>query len=308
MSGTRRGHVLPVLALVCVTAVWGSTFFLIKDLLHQVSPVDFLGVRFALAALVIVVCCGRRLLRAGARVWALGGVLGLVYAAAQIAQTVGLAHTPASVSGFITGMYVVLTPVLMLLVFRHRVALATWFSVGLATVGLMVLSLTGLSFGSGEALTLLGSLLYALHIVLLGRWAGREDPFTLALVQVVAVGVVCTLAALPGGIGAPTTPSAWGWLVYMALVAGLGALVAQTWAQSRIPATSAAVVMTTEPVFAAGFAIAFGGEQPTARLLVGGGLVLVAMFVTELAPGLAPRRTAPRSSRSLHAPVEGDRP
>lgn len=299
----RGSHLLPVLALTGVTAVWGSTFFLIKDLLQQMSPVDFLGVRFAAAALVIVVCFWRRLARAGARVWRLGGGLGVVYAGAQIAQTVGLGHTDASVSGFITGMYVVLTPVLMLLVFRQKVALATWLAVGLATVGLMILSLTGLSFGGGEAVTLLGSVLYALHIVLLGRWAGQEDPFTLALVQVIAVGAVCALAALPGGVGLPRTGAAWGWLVYMALVAGLGALVAQTWAQSRIPATSAAVVMTTEPVFAAGFAIAFGGERLTVRLLVGGFLVLVAMVATELAP----QPTARRSSRSLTGTVKGDR-
>lgn len=300
---SRGSHLLPVLALTGVTAVWGSTFFLIKDLLAQMSPLDFLGVRFVLAALVIVVCFWRRLARAGARVWKLGGGLGVVYAGAQIAQTVGLGHTDASVSGFITGMYVVLTPVLMLLVFRQKVALATWLAVGLATVGLMILSLTGLSFGGGEAVTLLGSALYALHIVLLGRWAAQEDPFTLALVQVIAVGAVCALAALPGGVGLPQTGAAWGWLVYMALVAGLGALVAQTWAQSRIPATSAAVVMTTEPVFAAGFAIAFGGEHLTGRLLTGGSLVLVAMFATELGPQL----TARRSSRSLTGTVKGDR-
>jgi drug/metabolite transporter (DMT)-like permease len=294
MSDRRlTGPLLPMLALVAVTAVWGSTFFLIKDLLTQVSPLDFLGVRFVIVAIVVLAIWGRRLRRAGAQLWKRGAALGLVYGAAQIAQTIGLQHTQASVSGFITGMYVVFTPVLLFLVFRQRLSLATAGAVVLATVGLMVLSLTGVSFGVGAATTLVGSVLYAVHIVMLGRWSSRYDPFSLALVQGVVLGVVCGVAAVPGGVTFPATGSAWLCLLYMALVAGLGALVVQTWAQSRIPATTAAVVMTTEPVFAAAFALAFGGDRLTPRLLVGGVLVLAATVATELLP-----------SRSTPAPVE----
>jgi drug/metabolite transporter (DMT)-like permease len=294
MRDTRgAGLLVPTFALIGVTAVWGSTFFLIKDLLTQVSPLDFLGVRFAIVAVVVLAVWGRRLRRAGTELWKRGVVLGLVYGAAQIAQTIGLQHTQASVSGFITGMYVVFTPVLLFLVFRQRLSLATVGAVVLATVGLMVLSLTGLSFGVGASLTLLGSVLYAVHIVLLGRWSTRHDPFSLALVQGVVLGVVCGAAAIPGGVTFPSTGTAWLSLFYMALVAGLAALVVQTWAQSRIPSTTAAVVMTTEPVFAAAFAIAFGADRLTPRLLVGGVLVLVATLATEVLP-----------SRSTPAPAE----
>lgn len=280
----RAGLLLPTLALTAVSAVWGSTFFLVKDLLHQVTPLDFLGVRFGIVAIVAVAIWGRRLLRAGGKLWGRGAVLGLLYGGAQVAQTVGLAHTDASVSGFITGMYVVFTPVLAFLVFRQRQSLATVGAVVVATVGLMVLSLNGLSFGLGAATTLLGSVLYALHIVLLGRWSAPHSGFSLALVQGVVLGLVCVVAAIPGGIALPSTGSAWASLLYMAFVAGLGALVLQTWAQSRIPATSAAVVMTTEPLFATVFAVAFGGDRLTSRLLLGGGLVLLAMVATELFP------------------------
>jgi drug/metabolite transporter (DMT)-like permease len=273
-----------MLALTVVTAVWGSTFFLIKDLLRQVTPLDFLGVRFGIVAVVVVAVWGRRLRHAGTALWRRGVVLGLVYGGAQVAQTIGLAHTAASVSGFITGMYVVFTPVLLFLVFRQRQSLATVGAVVVATVGLMVLSLNGLSFSFGAAITLVGSVLYAAHIVLLGRWSTQYSRFSLALVQGVAIGFVCFVAALPGGLAVPSTGPGWASLLYMAFVAGLGALVLQTWAQSRIPATTAAVVMTTEPAFAAAFAIAFGGERPTLRLLLGGGLVLVAMVATDLFP------------------------
>lgn len=297
------GLVMPTLALIGVTAVWGSTFFLIKDLLVQVSPLDFLGVRFVIVAIVVLAIWGRRLRRAGTQLWKRGAVLGLVYGAAQIAQTTGLQHTQASVSGFITGMYVVFTPVLLFLVFRQRLSRATVGAVALATVGLMVLSLKGLSFDLGAALTLVGSVLYAVHIVLLGRWSSRYDPFSLALVQGVVLGVVCGVAAVPGGVGLPFTGPAWLSLLYMALVAGLAALVVQTWAQSRIPATTAAVVMTTEPVFAAAFAIAFGDDRLTPRLLVGGALVLVATLATEVLPGRSTPAPAESAAVSI---VKGD--
>lgn len=294
MSDRRRaGLLLPTAALTVVSAVWGSTFFLVKDLLHQVSPLDFLGVRFGIVATVVVAVWGRRLLHAGSRLWGRGAVLGLLYGAAQVAQTIGLAHTDASVSGFITGMYVVFTPVLAFLVFRQRQGLATVGAVVVATVGLMVLSLNGLSFGVGAATTLLGSLLYAVHIVLLGRWSAQHSGVALALVQGVVLGLICVVAALPGGVALPSTGSAWASLLYMAFVAGLGALVLQTWAQSRIPATSAAVVMTTEPVFATVFAVTFGGDRLTSRLLLGGGLVLLAMVATELFPWGTPAPAAP---------------
>lgn len=272
----------PALALIVVTAIWGSTFFLIKDLVRTVPPLDFLGVRFALAAAAIGIFQFGRLRRASRDLWKQGAVLGGVYAAGQLLQTTGLQYTDASVSGFITGMYVVFTPVLMALAFRQRLGYLAWTAVALATVGLGVLTLQGLAFGQGETLTLVGALAYAVHIVLLGRWSGKSgSPVTLGLVQVVFVGVFLGLASLPGGIVLPTTIPMWGSLLYMALVAGLGAIVLQTWAQARIGATTAAIIMTTEPVFAAAFAVAFGGESLSARLLLGGVLILVAMLLIE---------------------------
>lgn len=284
MTRTRTATTVPTLVLLVVTAVWGSTFFMIKGILGDISALDFLGIRFLVAGLVVAVALRRRLMRANRATWLRGAILGILYSSGQVAQTVGLAHTHASVSGFITGMCVVITPVLAVVLFRERVQPQVWVAVGVSTVGLMVLSLQGWAFGAGEALTLLGAVLYALHIVVLGRWAGRDNPLTLSGIQLVVIGALCSVAALPGGVSLPRGPAQWGVVLYTALFAGLAALVAQTWAQSRMPATSAAVIFTLEPVFAAFFAIALGGESATARLLVGGGLVLAAMFVVVLAP------------------------
>ena len=129
--------------LVLLTAVWGSTFFLIRDLVETVPPTDFLAVRFSIAAVLMLLIFWPHVRRLRRHEWVVGLGLGAVYGVAQLLQTVGLAHTDASVSGFITGTYVVLTPVFSALLLRERVPPSTWGAVALATVGLGVLSLHG---------------------------------------------------------------------------------------------------------------------------------------------------------------------
>jgi drug/metabolite transporter (DMT)-like permease len=278
--------------------MWGSTFFLIKDVVDRMPVADFLAVRFAVAALVLLLAAPRsvRALSPQARRQAL--VLGAVYGIGQILQTVGLQHTAASVSGFITGMYVVFTPLLAAVVLRQRVDRAAWFAVVLATVGLGVLSVQGFALGGGEALTLLSALCYAVHIIGLGAWSSSRDALGLAVVQMITVALLCALAAVPGGITLPPDGGAWFGVVYTALGAGALALVLQTWAQAQLPPTRAAVIMTMEPVFAGLFAVVLGGESVTLRLALGGTLVLAAMYLVELGP----RRGADTAVPHLSAP------
>ena len=281
---------LAALALMLVTAVWGSTFFLIKDLLAQISAADFLAARFTLAAVVGAVVFHRQLRAASLPVWRRGVTLGAIYFLAQLLQTVGLHTTDASVSGFITGIYVVLTPIIVALFFRERLSGRIWLASAITTVGLMVLSLRGLSVGGGEGITFLSAVLYALHIALMGRWARGANPFAFAVIQMMVIAASSTVFALPGGIALPRTTGAWVALVYMALVAGLGAMVAQSWAQGLLHPATAAIIMVTEPVFAAFFAVVFGGEFVTGRLLVGGSLIFVAMLLTEVGGAIFKRR------------------
>lgn len=281
---TRSASALPTLALLGVTAAWGSTFFLIKDLLSEISVLDFLAVRFAIAAVALIVVAPRsvhRLSRGDLRV---GAGLGLVYGVAQVLQTLGLERTPASVSGFVTGMYVVATPLFAAWLLRDRIGQAVWVAVSLATVGLGVLSLQGFAISYGVLLIFASALLYALHIVGLGQWSNSANAFGLSVAQMVVIAAVCTLASAPNGIGTPQTRGGWLSLVYMALVAGALALVLQTWAQAHLASTRAAIIMTMEPVWAAFFAVLLGGESLTGRMLIGGGLVLAAMYLVELSP------------------------
>ena len=291
---------LATLLLVALTAVWGSTFFLIRDLLETVPPVDFLAVRFSLSAVIMLIVFWRPV-RALSRQQVLVGVgLGALYGLAQIFQTQGLATTPASVSGFITGTYVVLTPVFTAVLLRERVAGSTWAAVGLATVGLALLSLNGLSVGVGEAITLLAAALYALHIVGLGRYSASEIATGLSVVQMVVIALLCVVGAVPGGVVLPSTPAQWASVLYMVVFASILALWVQTWAQAHMPATRAAIVMTLEPVFAAFFAVTLGDETATLRMVVGGALVLTAMYAVEL---LARRRPGELPAEVLHHEV-----
>lgn len=300
----RRTSVLATLALLAMTASWGSTFFLIKDLLERVPTLDFLAVRFAVATVAMVVVAPRALSRLSARSRRHAAVLGLVYGLAQILQTAGLAHTPASVSGFITGMYVVVTPLLAAVLLRTRIGRTTWAAVALATAGLAVLSLDGFSVGYGEAITFVSALLYALHIVGLGAWSDARQALGMAILQIAVIAVVCTLATAPDGIVLPSTRADWASVVYMALVAGALAMLAQTWAQAHLPPTRTALIMSMEPVFAATFAVWLGGEVTTARMLGGGLMVLTAMLVVELRPPRSQNPPGPRPSPD-DGPIEG---
>ena len=281
---SRRTTLLAAAALLALAACWGSTFFLIKDLLDRVPTLDFLAVRFAIASVALLLVAPRALTRLSPTVRKHANVLGLLYGVAQILQTTGLAHTPASVSGFVTGLYVVCTPLLAAAILRTKIPPVTWVAVVLATVGLGVLALRGLSVGYGELITLASAVLYALHIVGLGAWSTARDALGMTILQVMVIALVCTMATVHDGIVLPTRTGDWMSVLYMAVIVGALGLLGQTWAQAHLPPTRTAIIMSMEPVFASFFAVWLGGEDLTTRLLLGGGMVLVAMLAVELAP------------------------
>ncbi len=280
----RRTTLLATAALLGITACWGSTFFLIHDLLDRVPTLDFLAVRFTIAGALLLAVAPRAVRRLTPDARRQAAVLGGLYGVAQILQTAGLAHTPASVSGFITGMYVVATPLFAAVLLRNRITGVTWLAVLLAAAGLGVLTLQGFSVGYGEALTLVAAMLYALHIVGLGAWSTSQDALGMSILQVVMVAVICLVASAPHGIVLPDNGQDWLSVVYMAVFPAALALLGQTWAQAHLSATRTAIVMSMEPVFAAFFAVLLGGESVTTRMLVGGLMVLAAMLTVELAP------------------------
>jgi drug/metabolite transporter (DMT)-like permease len=286
----RSSPMIASFALVGVTAVWGYSFLAVKDAIASMPVMDFLAWRF-LAASVVMIALRPTCLRNVTRLELLRGVgLGTILGLAYIAQTYGLRYTSVANSGFITGMFVVLTPVMSWILLRRKTNRTTWMVVALATVGLALLSLNGWAVGIGELLTLVCAVLFAIHIVGLGEWSSQYKPYAFTLLQIGAVAVISLIAAIHEGITVPPDPGVWEAVVITGVLATALAFLVQTWAQSLVSATRAAVVMTMEPVFAGLFAVIIVGDQLTGRTLGGAACILAAMFIINLRTGRSATR------------------
>jgi drug/metabolite transporter (DMT)-like permease len=281
--------------LIAVTAVWGVTFPIVKDAVEMLPPFVFNGIRFLLAAIVLGVFALPRLPGLGADGWRHGVVLGIALFAGYAFQTVGLQHTTASNGGFVTGMFVVFTPLLAALLLRRGPGAAALLGVGLATVGLALLSLgPGFVPRSGDVIILGCAVAFAAHIVGLGAWSHRHDPIALTTVQLLTAALLHSTGALALEVG--RQPASWDASVVVALLvtavlASAAGFWIQTAAQRVIPPTRTAVILTMEPVFAGLFGFLLLDERLTGRGWFGCALILAGMLVAELragAPGPAP--------------------
>jgi drug/metabolite transporter (DMT)-like permease len=204
-------------------------------------------------------------------------VLGVLLGLGYITQTYGLRYTSATISGFITGMYVVFTPVMSWLILRRRITRQTWIAVALATAGLAMLSLRSWSLGVGELLTLGCALVSAVYIVGLGEWSSKYEPYGFSALQIATVAIIALVSASPGGITLPPDIGVWWIVITTAIFATAIAFLVQTWAQSLVPATNAAIVMTMEPVFAGIFGVFFGGDKLSLQIIAGVVCVFIAI-------------------------------
>ena len=175
-----------LLALIAVTAVWGLTFVQVKDAVELYPLFAFLAVRFLIAAVVLAAPASGRMRSLGRRGWVAGASLGLLLALGYGLQTAGLERTTVSSAGFITGLYVVFTPLLGLLLFRTPVGRAVWLGVALAVAGLALLSGVGAGDPRGDLLVLAGSAAYSLQIALMERYAPRYDPLAFTQAEMIA--------------------------------------------------------------------------------------------------------------------------
>ena len=279
---------LALASLVLMAMLWGSTFFCTKALAGRIPVPDLLALRFLLMTVGMGILGWRHWRMSRRTLWQ-GAVIGALYGVAQLIQTIGLTLTEASVSGFITGLYVVFTPFMAAALLRERVNAPTWLAVVLATVGLAGLTIDpshGFHFGLGEALTLASSVLYAAQIIVVDRWATADNAISLSLMQVVVVTLVTGVFALPGGIVVPSGGHDWAVMLYLALIAGAIPIFLQMWAQTLVESTTAAVLMAGEPVWAAVFAVLLGGEALTWQIVGGGGAMFAAMILVTIAPRL----------------------
>ncbi len=284
-----------LLALVAVTAVWGLTFVQVKDAVALYPLFAFLAVRFAIASLVLAVPAAPRLRSLGRSGAVAGVALGLLLAAGYALQTAGLERTTVSSAGFITGLYVVFTPLLALLLFRTRIAGVVWLGVGLSLVGLALLS--GITAGDrlGNLLVLAGSAAYSLQIVLLERYAPRYDAiaFTQAEMLAAFAGFAVVAVAL-GQVELPSGRTVWAALLVTGIFASALGFLVQTWAQRRTTATQTALAFAMEPVFAGIFGFWLAGDRLGAAGWAGCAVIMAGIVVAEPEAGRTLRRLVAR--------------
>ena len=275
-----------LLALVLVTAVWGVTFVQVKDAVALYPLFAFLAVRFWIATLTLAVPGLPRIRSLGRPGFVGGAFLGLLLAAGYTLQTAGLERTTVSSTGFITGMYVVLTPLIALVLVRSRIGLPVWGGVALSTIGLAMLS--GIHAGSvtGDLLVLAAAAVYSLQIVLMERYAPRYDAVAFTFVEMLAAGVALgVVAAALGDLHVPHGWTVWGALLVTGVFASALAFLVQTWAQRRTSATRTALAFTMEPVWTAFFGYTLAGDR--LGLLGWGGCAVIMAGIVLAEPAAA---------------------
>ena len=284
-----------LVALVLVTAVWGLTFVQVKDAVALYPLFAFLAVRFAIAALVLAAPAAGRMRSLGRRGGTAGAALGLLLALGYALQTAGLERTTVSSAGFITGLYVVFTPLLALLLFRTRVGRAVWLGVVLAVAGLAMLSGVGAGDAVGDLLVLGGSAAYSLQIVLLERYAPRYDAvaFTQAEMLAACAGFAIVAVAL-GQVELPRGWTVWGALLVTGIFASALGFLVQTWAQRRLSAARTALAFALEPVWAGLFGFWLAGDRLGVLGWGGCAVIMAGIAVAEPEAGRTLRRLVGR--------------
>ena len=269
-------------ALLAVSASWGMAFVVMKDAIERQSVNNFLFSRFSLAVLVMLALRPSVVKRIDRDLLLRAASAGVFLGFGYIFQTLGLARTGAAITGFVPGLYVVMTPLLAYFFLKEKLNKLIWSCVFLATIGLGLLSIRGFSVGIGEMLVLASAFFFAAHIIALGKWSSGRDVYAMTVVQLAMCALLSGIASIPGGYSAPPDTGVWAVVVFTAVICTAVAFVVQTWSQAHMTTTKVAVILTMEVVFAAIFAMIFGGERLTLQATLGGILVLTAMFMIVL--------------------------
>ena len=269
-------------ALLTVSAAWGLSFVIMKSAIERQSVNNFLFTRFVLAVLVMILIRPQVIKHFNKDLLLRGFGAGFLLGGGYIFQTVGLANTGAAITGFVTGLYVILTPLFAAVIFKDRISNTTWLYVFMATVGLALLSLKGWSIGFGELMVFFSAIAFAAHITALSKWSAGRDVYAMTITQLTMCAAMTGVASAFEGYSAPPDSGVWAVVVFTAVFATAIAFIVQTWSQAHMSATKVAVILTMEVVFAAFFAIIFAGERLTLQAALGGILVVTAMYLIVL--------------------------
>jgi drug/metabolite transporter (DMT)-like permease len=295
LAALTREHVAE-LALVGVAAVWGLTFPIVQDAVAVVPVMTFLAWRFLMAAAVVAVFALRPLRALSPAGFLYGAILGAFLTAGYVFQTLGLERTSSSNAGFITGLFVVLTPIFGAIVFRHKAGATAWIAAAVSAFGLLLLSGVGGGGTSavGDALVFLCACSFALHILFSDRAVKGHEVTALLVVQLTVCGVFSLIVAVAtGGMEIPDDESVWFALAITAIVASAIGFFIQLYAQRHAPPARTALILASEPAFAGLFAYLLKGETLSPVNWLGAMLILGSIVAVELVPYLRPPRPLP---------------
>jgi drug/metabolite transporter (DMT)-like permease len=273
-------------ALIGIAAVWGLTFTMVQDAIAVLPVFAFLAYRFIGATAIVAPIVHRRLRTLPRDGWSAGLVMGAFLTAGYIFQTLGLEHTSPSDAGFITGLFVVLTPVLGALFLHQQISGPAWAAAAVSALGLYLLSGAGGDFTlAGDGLVFLAAVSFAAHILATGRAAGRFDVGALLAVQLGVAALACLgLAIANGDVEVPRGAEVWSALIVTAVFASALGFFVQTYAQQHAPPARTALILASEPAFAGLFGYLLNGDRLTALAWLGAGLIMAAIVAVELLP------------------------
>jgi len=271
--------------LLGIVIIWGSTFAIIKGILDQIMPFTFLAYRFFLAAFVLYVIFWKRLKNIDKIILKKGSLIGIFLFLGYTFQTVGLKYTTATKAGFITGLSVVLVPIISYLFIKEKIKRNSVMGVVFAVIGLWFLNYnSSFSFNLGDFLVLLCAISFAMHIISVGLYTKKMDYVLLVIVQLTTVFVLSLLMALffeRPDIRLSYSSSVWWSIILTGIFATALAFYMQNRFQRYSTATKTAIIFSGEPIFSAIFAYLLLGEKVGFIAWIGGLLIIFGMIVSQ---------------------------
>ncbi|MGB9679861.1 MAG: DMT family transporter [Thermoanaerobacteraceae bacterium] len=275
------------LVLVLVTIIWGSTFIIVKNAIEILPVYNFLFIRFSIAFFLLAIIFYKKLLNIDKRTLIISSAIGTMLFAGYAFQTMGLMYTSASKSGFITGFSVVLVPIFEAFFLKSKPSRAAVTGIVLAVIGLFLLTTNvNFSINFGDFLTLLCAFAFAMHIILIAKFASSVDTFVIATLQIGVVAILSGIASFTFETPViPTNFSVWGAIIITGVFATAFAYVAQNTMQAYTTATHTALIFSLEPVFSAVAAFLIAGEVMSLKAITGGIFMLLGIILAEIPQG-----------------------
>ncbi|MBG9982094.1 DMT family transporter [Aerococcaceae bacterium DSM 111020] len=275
------------LGLVIMALLWGSSFAMNQVAMMAYTPFQLLALRYVIAAEILIVLNFKQLFRTAKNTWLKGTILGIVLYAAYAFQTKGLSLTTATNNAFLTSLNVILVPFISSVFMKRKIASSEYLGAIMAMAGITVMSLTE-RFGTinlGDMLTLISAIFFALHILFTDKFAKEENVMVLTTIQLTVTGLCAVLIALIEKAPLVTNNHiANVSVLYLTLFCTMIAFLLQTYSQQYTSETETVLIMSTESIFALLFAVVIMNEMPSGQTLLGAGLILTGVLVTELKP------------------------